>query len=70
MNSKTRDEPQNTPKLNPAFLCPEPVKYKRIWHVDTLFGSAMEVVVERTNEDAGGGSVDLKVRSRKRDGNL
>ena len=48
-SSKTKSYPQSVRKLKNEFFCPEVVKYKRIWHVDKLFGKALDLTVERTN---------------------
>ena len=50
--SKTQKFAILTRELKKEFCCPEPVKCKRLWHVEKIFGKAITLACDRTNQRA------------------
>ena len=49
MKSVTKKFPDHKPGLKEEFFCPDSTEYKRLWHVEKLFGDGLDLVVNRTN---------------------
>ena len=48
-NSKTKELPKSTPKLNAEFICKSHEKYKRKWHLLRILGEGTEILCKMTN---------------------